>query len=242
MPFGSMKLFRVRGITLELHPAFYLLPLFIGVEGWIEDTENHWRGLAEGVGAVALVYTCVVLHEFGHALTAKKLGVEVKRIVLLPFGGVALMSHIPRSPRVELWIVIAGPLVNFVIAGLSLALLGGWPADLWDDSLPTTSMHDILEFLLLANLYLGCFNLLPAFPMDGGRILRALLARKMDYVRATKWALYIGRGVALVGIGYALFYGHYLLAALFVFILWVGKREYEQLLRDESVPEPVLEI
>ena len=102
--------------------------------------------------------------------------------------------------------------------------------------MPTLRWHDILEFLLVANLVLGCFNLLPAFPMDGGRILRALLAFKLDYLRATRWALNIGRGVALVGIAVALLIKTYLLAALFIFILWVGKREYEQLNFEETPP------
>jgi Zn-dependent protease len=186
------------------------------------------------LGAVALVYTCVVLHEFGHALTARKLGIPVQHIVLLPFGGMALLGRLPRSPRAELLIVAAGPAVNFAIAGLALVLLGGWPTDLGGDVLPTFHGHDVLEFLLLANLVLGCFNLLPAFPMDGGRILRALLAIKLDYLRATRWALYIGRGVAVAGIVVALIYGAYLLAGLFTFILWIGKREYDLLIREET--------
>jgi Zn-dependent protease len=231
-----MKLFRFRGITLELHPTFYLLPLIVGAQGWMDEPDHPWRGLAQNLGAVALVYTCVVLHEFGHALTARRLGIPVQHIVLLPFGGMAMLGRMPRNSWAELLIVAAGPAVNFVIVGLCLALLGGWPADLGGDVMPTLHWHDILEFLLVANLVLGCFNLLPAFPMDGGRILRALLAFKLDYLRATRWALNIGRGVALVGIAVALLIKTYLLAALFIFILWVGKREYEQLNFEETPP------
>jgi Zn-dependent protease len=233
-----MKLFRFRGITLELHPTFYLLPLVVGAQGWVDEPHHPWRGLAQSLGAVALVYTCVVLHEFGHALTARRLGVPVQHIVLLPFGGMALLGRLPRSPREELLIVAAGPAVNFVIAGVALALLGGWPADLSDDTLPTTHLRDILEFLLISNLVLGCFNLLPAFPMDGGRILRALLAFKLDYLRATRWALNIGRCVAVAGIVVALLYHAYLLAALFFFILWIGRREYQFLLWEEAQTGP----
>ena len=235
-----MKLFRFRGITVELHPAFYLLPLIVGAQGWVGEPHHHWRGLAEALGGIALVYSCVVLHEFGHALTAQKLGIQVQHIVLLPFGGMALLGRMPRSPRAELLITAAGPAVNFVIAGLAFTLLGGWPADLADDSLPTTRWHDFLELLMLINLYLGCFNLLPAFPMDGGRVLRALLAYKLDYLRATRWALNIGRGVAVVGIVYSLWTGSYMLAGLFIFILWVGKREYEYLLMEEAQRWPHL--
>jgi len=97
---------------------------------------------------------------------------------------------------------------------------------------------NIGAYLLVANVYLGCFNLLPIFPMDGGRVLRALLAFKLDYLRATRWALYIARAIAIVAIVAAFWYGLFLLAALFLFILYVGKREYQQLLIEETLSWP----
>jgi len=229
-----MKLFRFRGIALDLHPTFYLLPLVVGAQGWADNPDDPGRGLAQSLGAVALVYTCVVLHEFGHALTARWLGVPVQHIVLLPFGGMALLGRLPRNSWAELLIVAAGPAVNFAIVGICLLLLGRWPVVGEEDLLPTFQLYDILVFLLLSNLVLGCFNLLPAFPMDGGRILRALLAFKLDYLRATRWALNIGRGVAGLGIVFALWTHSFLLAGLFVFILWIGKREYEFLVMEEA--------
>jgi len=229
-----MKLFRCGGITLELHPTFYLLPLLVAAQGWADDDESHLRGVGLYLFAFVLVYICLVLHEFGHALTARRLGIPVRRIVLLPIGGMALMERMPRKPRTELLITAAGPMVNFIIAGVCFILVGGWPADLDETAVPALHWVNIGTYLLVANVYLGCFNLLPVFPMDGGRVLRALLAFKLDYLRATRWALNIARGIAIVAIVAALWFGLFLLAALFVFIMYVGKREYEQLLMEEA--------
>ncbi len=233
-----MTLFRCGGITLELHPSFFLLPLLVAAQGWADDPEYHLRGVAIYLFAFVLVYTCLVLHEFGHALTARRLGIPVRRIVLLPIGGMALMERIPRNPKSELLITAAGPMVNFAIAGICFVLVGGWPTNADEVAVPLLHWVNIANYLLVANVYLGCFNLLPVFPMDGGRVLRALLAFKLDYLRATRWALYIARAIALVGIIAAIWHGLFLLAALFLFILYVGKREYEQLLVEEAQVRP----
>lgn len=227
-----MKLFRAGGISLELHPTFYLLPIIIIVQ----SLPDGWQGVGESLLALVLVYGSVVLHEFGHALTARRLGIPVKRIVLLPFGGMALLEKLPRNPVKELLIIAAGPAVNFVIAGLCLIVLGGWPADLEEYTNVTMNIGDILRFLLLSNLMLGCFNLLPAFPMDGGRIVRALLAFKFDYLTATRWAVMIGRFVAVAGIAVALWQKSFMLVALFIFILVIGTWEYRYVLREELEP------
>lgn len=231
MPFGSMKLFRVGGISLELHPTFYLLPVIIAGQGWMDD---GLRGVREGLLALALVYTCVVLHEFGHALTARKLGIPVRHIVLLPFGGMALLERLPRNPVKELLIIVAGPAVNFAIAGGCVIALGGWPTDMPDYIENSLSPSYPLYFLLVSNLSLGFFNLLPAFPMDGGRIVRALLAFKLDYLSATRYTVIIGRFVAVAGIALALLNGSFMLAALFVFILVIGTSEYRYVQREEA--------
>jgi Zn-dependent protease len=158
----------------------------------------------------------------------------VHRIILLPVGGMALLERLPREPRDELLIVAAGPLVNFVIAGLSLIFLLGWPSD-WDDfSILPTNAHDVLMALLIINLSLGTFNLLPAFPMDGGRIVRALLAYFTDYVNATWWALMVGRAVALVALIFALWFQAYTLVILFTFIIILGGLEYRHVVRTEA--------
>ena len=233
MRLRSIPLFRVFGITLEVHPTFFLLPLILAITYF---PENGWRSVAQVWWALFLVYTCVVLHEFGHALVARRLGVSVSLIMLLPIGGLALLGRIPRSPRAELLIVAAGPLVNFVIAAVCLACLGHWPAHLDDADPATLRWRDLLAFLLVANIFLGLFNLLPAFPMDGGRLLRATLALRYDYLRATWLAMMIGRVIAGLGILYALWAAHYLLAVLFAFILFLGNLEYTQLRREEIPP------
>jgi Zn-dependent protease len=228
-----MKLFRFRGITVEMHPTFYLLPLYVGVASWIDGGA---RSAVLNLLILALVYTCVVLHEFGHALTAIKLGVPVRYIVLLPIGGMALLSRMPRNPLAELLIVAAGPAVNFVIAGVSLLLLGGHVGDLSNFDLSVYTWPDTLRTLFVVNLSLGCFNLLPAFPMDGGRLLRALLALGGDYMKATRRAVIVGRVVAVIGIVYAVFTGQFVLIFLFTFILLMGGWEYKQLQREQIPP------
>ena len=228
-----MPLFRAFGITVGVHPTFFLLPVVLACNTF---GEYGWLGVRDVWWALLLVYTCVVLHEFGHALVARRLGVSVSLILLLPIGGLALLGRIPRSPRAELLIVAAGPLVNFLIAATCLALLGHWPPGLDDADPSTFHWRDLLAFLLFANIFLGLFNLLPAFPMDGGRILRATLALRYDYLRATWLALMIGRVIAGLGILYALYAAHYLLAVLFAFILFLGNLEYTQLRREEIPP------
>ncbi len=224
-----MKLFRVGGISLDMHPTFYLLPLIIILDSWPDGLHAVLMSLL----ALVLIYISVVLHEFGHALTARKLGIPVRHIVLLPIGGMALLERLPRNPTKELLIIVAGPAVNFVIAGLCILALHGWPADLRDATYVELNANDILRFLLLSNLVLGLFNLLPAFPMDGGRIVRALLAYKFDYLKATHIAVNIGRVVAVAGILLALMTRSFMLAALFIFILVIGTWEYQSVLRQE---------
>jgi Zn-dependent protease/predicted transcriptional regulator len=154
-----------------------------------------------------LLFVCVTLHEFGHALVAKYFKINVPHITLLPIGGVASLERMPDKPLQEFFIAIAGPLVNFVIAGLLLPLLllfGDLPSGalrlsnigaLTNQMLAPGFTH-LLIYLTVTNLGLGIFNLLPAFPMDGGRVLRALLALGISYVDATRTAVFVGRIMA----------------------------------------------
>ncbi len=226
-----MKLFRVRGISVELHPTFYLLPIYVAWQGWADE---RWRGVAEQLLELFLIYASVVLHEFGHALTAQRLRVPVRHIVLTPIGGMALFDWLPRKPMKELLIIAAGPAVNFAIAAICVFLLGGWPAHLMDYTEPALNAGDMLRFLLLSNLALGCFNLIPAFPMDGGRIVRALLAFNLGYVPATRYAVIIGRWTAAVGIALGFMAHSPVLVVLFAFILVIGTWEYHHVLAQEA--------
>jgi Zn-dependent protease len=161
----------------------------------------------------------VLLHEYGHALAARKYGIATRDITLLPIGGLARLERMPDKPSQELVVALAGPLVNVIIAAglfLGLTLTGTWQPLA---SLTTTS-GNLLERLLAVNVFLVLFNLLPAFPMDGGRVLRSLLALQLDYARATRIAARIGQGMAFVFGFIGLFTNPMLLLiALFV---WVG--------------------
>ena len=227
----SIKLFKVFGIQLALHVSFLLLLAYEGWQGW---TEAGWEGLAGNLLVIILFFICVVLHELGHSLTARRFGVRVSRILLMPIGGMAEFDHIPEQPRAELIITAAGPLVNFVIAAVLYAIFGlpkGWP---WQADFPDT-WAGLAQVLLSWNLTMGCFNLLPVFPMDGGRIFRAILASRMSYVKATHRAALVGKVLALAGGAVAVFYfNNYLTAVLFLFIFTAGEAEYRAVLRREQ--------
>lgn len=193
----SIALFRLFGIELEVHATFLLLLAFFAWQGW---SWAAWRGATWAVVFVVLVFVCVVLHELGHSLVARRFGIRVPRILLLPIGGMAQFERIPREPGREFAIAIAGPAVSWTIAA-GLYAGTGWAAPLL--GVPEYAF-ELPGCLLTANLVLGIFNLLPAFPMDGGRMFRALLATKLPYLKATWWAARIGQGIALLGIVAAL--------------------------------------
>ena len=192
-----MNLFRIRGIRLEVHFSFFLLLAFVAQEGW---SEAGWSGVLWSVATILAFFTCVVLHELGHSFTAMHFGIGVRRILLMPIGGMAEFDDIPRQPVREFLMTIAGPAVNFVIVGVL------WFVPLGDDTgtVAKHSLEGLLGQVFIANLVMGCFNLLPAFPMDGGRILRALLATRLPYLRATFWAATVGKVLAGLGVVIAL--------------------------------------
>lgn len=210
----SLHLGRWLGIDVYLHFTFLLLLAFIGLGQGVVG-----RSLDAALGGVLFfggLFFCVLLHEYGHALAARRYGIATRDITLLPIGGVARLERMPEKPSQEFVVALAGPAVNVVIAiGLFVGLkLGGWWQPL---SSLSASSGNIFERLLVANVFLVLFNLLPAFPMDGGRVLRALLAMKLNYTRATRIAARIGQGMAVL-FGFAGLFGNpmLLLIALFV--------------------------
>lgn len=227
---ASLTVARVRGIPIRLHATFLLvLPLFAylmarfyfaGPEGPLDASAWAWGSLL----AVSL-FGSVLLHELGHSLTAMREGVGIEHITLLPIGGVSAFRTMPREPGKEFRITLAGPLVNFVIAA-PLALVAftgvseGWNAD----------ARLFLQYLVVLNVVLGTFNLVvPAFPMDGGRLLRSALVRPLGRVRATRVASLVGRGLAVVmGLWGALTFaaGGWLLMLIALFI-YTGARDEE---------------
>lgn len=225
----SINLCKVFGIQLAVHASFVLLLAYWGYQGWLE---GGVLGMAWSVGLIVLFFVCVILHELGHSLTARRYGINVPRIMLLPIGGMAEFDRIPRKPAQELLITAAGPAVNFLLVGLLLPVV--WQDFFHSDSVAAYSPAGVIVQLVYANLIMGVFNLVPVFPMDGGRIFRALLAMKLPYLRATWWAVMVGRVLAIGFIAWGLYADRLMLAVLFTFILFAGNNEYQVALRREQ--------
>ena len=220
-----MNLFRVRGILLSVHFSFFLLLAVNAFHGWA--FLGGWVGMAWSTAVLVSFFGCVVLHELGHSFMAMHYGIGVRRILLLPIGGMAEFDAIPRQPRREVLITLAGPAVNFALAGLLwLALPPEIAPPSSGPAVDEITLASFAHVLMTLNLFMGCFNLLPAFPMDGGRILRAVLAARMRYLRATFWAVMTGKILSVLGVAVAFYIEEPMLAVLFAFIFIVGEMEY----------------
>ena len=202
----SLPLGRLFGIVLRVHVTFLLLVAFIGYQGYLVA---GGRGAGWAVALVCAVFTCIVIHELGHSLVAQQLGVEVRSITLLPIGGVAALRTIPENPWHEIAITVAGPLMNLIIACVLLPFTG-LPREFLLVHYPH-NFAGLLNTLVGVNLGLFAFNFIPAFPMDGGRLLRAVLALFVTYRRATVVAATVGQGLAIV----------FILAGLKFSVMWV---------------------
>jgi len=215
----SWRLGRVAGIDIYLHATFLIIVAWVGMAQWM--AEHSLAAALEGVLFLLAIFGCVVLHELGHALTARRYGIRTRDITLWPIGGVARLERFPELPRQELAVAIAGPLVNIAIAGLLWALLSALEGA---PEVPEANLTNapFLDQLLVVNLFLALFNLLPAFPMDGGRILRALLAIRRSHVRATEMAAQVGQGMALIFGLLGLFTNPFLV--FIAFFVWIGAR------------------
>ena len=231
-----MNLFRIRGILLAVHASFLPLLAYAAYEGWASAEGFDWgtRWLAVGwcVALVGLLFTCVTLHELGHSFMARRFGVRVPRILLLPIGGMAEFDSIPRQPRQEILIALAGPAVNFAIVAI-LMIFVRFPSG-WDPENVSLTVPELFRHLVVVNLAMGLFNLVPVFPMDGGRVFRALLARKLTYVKATRIAAGVGKVLAVAGVLAMVFYfKNYLGGALFAFIFVAGEIEWRAVDRED---------
>lgn len=224
----SLTIGRFGETAVKIHVTFLLLLAWIGFSAWRQQGVAAAR---DSVVFIVLLFVCVVLHEFGHVLVARRFGIKTPEVTLLPIGGVASLQSLPEKPSQELAVAIAGPLVNFVIAILLLAILGGISgADFAGLDDPRLSL---VARLAAANIFLALFNLLPAFPMDGGRVLRALLAMRYGRPRATQIAASIGQGLAFV-LGFLGLFGNPLLIFVAIFVYMAASAEAQMTVVHES--------
>ena len=223
----SLKLGRFAGIDVFVHWTFAILLVWI-FAGHLSAGHDVIAAL-KGIGFVVALFACVVLHEFGHALTARHYGIQTRDITLLPIGGIARLERMPEDPVQELWVALAGPAVNVIIAAMLLGIMAaihglqsGFKVELM--------RGDFVARLMWVNVTLVAFNVLPAFPMDGGRVLRALLARRIGRRRATHIAATVGQGMAILfGIVGMLYNPLLLFIALFVFLGAQGEAQLVEL-------------
>jgi Zn-dependent protease len=210
----SWSIGRMFGIRIKIHVTFVL---FVG---WIAMSQGILAGdparAMLSVALMLLVFTCVLLHELGHALTARRFGIGTHDIILLPIGGVARLERMPERPFQEVVVALAGPAVNVAIALLLAGIMAAFRLSMTELSVTGS----LMESLLYINAVIVVFNLIPAFPMDGGRVLRAVLAMRMPFERATRIASYVGQAIAVVfGItGFATGQTMLLFVAMFVFL------------------------
>lgn len=223
---GSFKIMTIRGINISIHWTFLFLV------GWIVLVNarlgNTVPELAWSLLFLAALFACITLHELGHALMASRYGIKAKNVVLLPVGGIASIEKFPSNPKQELMISSAGPAVSFLIALVLLPFIGDY-RPIWEfkADVSITHGHDFLYNLHIANVTLAVFNLIPAFPLDGGRILRALLGFKINYVRATTIAAYVGKVIAIAFIVLGIIFTNFFLPVIGIFILFsAGMEEY----------------
>ena len=224
----SFKIANIGGTEVRIHFTFLLLLLWVG---WSAAMEGGADLAINAVGFVTSIFFCVLLHEFGHVLAARRYGIQTPDITLLPIGGVARLERMPREPWHEFVVAICGPLVNVVIATvLSICLRRFAPVGLDFDPLHGSFVARLMQW----NLIMVVFNLIPAFPMDGGRVLRALLAMFMDYGRATRMAASVGQGIAGIGFLWALLVWHNPILLIIAIFIFLGAGQEAAMVSDEE--------
>jgi Zn-dependent protease/CBS domain-containing protein len=225
----SWKLARVAGIDVFMHTTFLLLIGWVAVTYWIN--ERSVQAVLTGVIFLLSLFACVLLHEFGHALTARRYGIQTRDITLLPIGGVARLERMPEKPFQELWVALAGPAVNVVIALVLFAILLV-TGTLEPLSTLSITRGSFVQRLMMVNITLVVFNLIPAFPMDGGRVVRALLATRLRYTQATQLAATLGQAVAFI-LGFIGLFGNPFLIFIALFV-WIGAAQETSMVQVKS--------
>jgi Zn-dependent protease len=214
----SFRLFTFAGTEVRVHVTFFLLLLFVASQSFLSG--QGMPAALEATLFISAMFACVVLHEFGHVLAARGYGIRTPDITLLPIGGVARLERMPRKPSQELVVAVSGPLVNVIIA--AVIYLGFGINGEFNPGYDFLKAGHFFEKLMVWNIFMVVFNMIPAFPMDGGRVLRAVLAMFMEYSAATRWAASLGQGISiLVVISMLLtatFHPMLLLIAFFIFM------------------------
>ncbi len=228
---GSIKLFSVRGIAIKMHVTFPLILVWAAFQ-FGPASGRGWEGAAFGVIVTLLLFAIVVLHELGHSFVALGYGVPIRQIVLLPIGGVAQMGRMPDTPAQELAVAIAGPAVNLALGVVLLAVapLIGVPLNprrllLGLQQMGQLDLAAVFTYIFAANIFIAVFNLLPAFPMDGGRVLRALMATWLGGRRATSVAVIVGQSLAFLMGFWGFFQGNLFLILIALFIFFGASQE-----------------
>ena len=217
----SIVVGRVAGTAIRIHITFLMLLAWIGFSAWRSGGE---QAALQSLAFICSLFLCVLLHEFGHITMARRFGIQTPDVTLLPIGGVASLERMPEKPSQELAVALAGPAVNVVIAIVLFGFLGATLPD--DISKIDDPRLGLLAKLAGANVFLVLFNMIPAFPMDGGRVLRAVLAMRMGPQRATRIAAKIGQGLAF-GLGFLGLFGNPMLIfiAIFVYVAAAGESQ-----------------
>ncbi|ATQ69956.1 MULTISPECIES: site-2 protease family protein [Methylosinus] len=224
----SITLGSFKGTAVRIHVTFILLLAWIGFSAY---RSGGLEAARDSVLFILLIFTCVVLHEFGHILTARRFGIVSTEVTLLPIGGVANLAHMPEKPAQELLVAIAGPMVNIAIAIALFVALGTFHPE------ALTQLDDpqlgLVPRLAAANLFLAVFNMIPAFPMDGGRVLRAALALWLDRAKATRIAASIGQIFAFL-LGFLGLFGNPLLVFIAIFVYMAAAGEAQMTVASEA--------
>ena len=229
----SIRLGSLAGIGVFVHLTFPLLLIYAGYKNY--SVRHHWPDAWIGIGFVLVLFGIIVLHELGHALTARRFGIPTRDITLLPIGGVARLERMPDDPWQELMVAVAGPSVNVVLAVFFFAVAGGGRGlSAWLDL--DVVGHDYVMSLVWVNVALTLFNLIPAFPMDGGRVLRSLLAFKLSYLLATRIAARIGQVLAAGFMALGFFHNPFLMV-IGVFV-WLGAGQELKSVRLRTFNDP----
>ena len=221
---STWKAGQVSGIDLHLHWTFLLM--LGGLFFFYLYVGASLMGALAGVGMMIFAFGCVTAHELGHALMAKRYGIPTLDITLYPIGGVARLQRMPKKPNQEIWIAIAGPAVNVAIGMLLYVIISTFGSNgvmTLSETLNAPMM--ILNALMWFNFVMAGFNMLPAFPLDGGRVLRAGLATKMGYSRATQIAAVTGQAMAVLMLIYSVTSGQYMLIFIALFIIFAAQQE-----------------